>query len=80
MIDGASEAHPKVDAHAVVAHDAVEVGFIGGEFEVCEEAEGAEGEGEDRWHDALEEPGRVEDCAVTPKGEDEVEDLGRCPA
>ena len=43
--DGASEAHAKVDAHTLLSHDTVQVGFVGRELEVCEEAEGPKGEG-----------------------------------
>ena len=54
----------------MVTHDAVKMGFVRGELEVGEEPKGAEGEGEDWWNNALEEPGCVEDCPVTAKGED----------
>ena len=64
----------------MVAHDAVEVGFVGGEFEVGEEAEGAEGEGEDGRDDALEKPGGEEDGTVAAEGQDEIEHFGRTPA
>lgn len=78
--DGAGETHAEVDAHAVVAHDAVQMGFVGRELEVREEAQGAEGEGEDGRDDALEEPGGVKDGAVAAEGEDEIEDFGGRPA
>lgn len=39
---GAGESHPEVDAHALLAHDTVEVTFVREEFEVGKEAEGAE--------------------------------------
>lgn len=64
----------------MVTHDTVEVGLIRGEFEVGEETEGAEREGEDGWDDTLEEPRGVEDGAITAEGEDEVKDLGGGPA
>ena len=79
-IDGAGKAHAEVDVHALLAHDAIEVSFIRGELEVCKKAKGAKGKGEDRGHDALEEPGGEEDCAITAEGENKVKFLGRCPA
>ena len=78
--DGAGEAHTEVDAHTVVTHDAVEVGFVLGELEVGEKAEGTKGEGEDWGNNTLEEPGGVEDGTVAAKGEDEVESLRGSPA
>lgn len=78
--NGACEAHAEVYAHAVVAHNAVEVSFVGREFKVGEEAEGAERKGEDGRNDALEEPGGVEDSAVAAEGEDKVKGFRRGPA
>lgn len=69
-VDGAGEAHAQVDAHAVVTHDLVEVFFVAVVLEVGEEAETSETEGEDWRDDALEEPRREEDGAVTAEGED----------
>ncbi len=79
-INGTSEAHTQIDAHASVSHDAVEVGFVGSEGKICEKAERAEGEGEDWGYDALKEPGGVEDCAVTSECEYEVKLLRGGPA
>lgn len=79
-VDGAGEPHPKIDAHAVITHDAVEMGFVGGEFEVRQEAEGAEGEGKDWGNDTLEEPGGEQDGPIATESEDEIEFLRGLPA
>lgn len=78
--NGAGEAHAEIDAHAMVTHDAVQVGFVGRELKIGQEAEGAEGEGEYGRDDALEKPRGKEDSAVAAEGEDEVEGFGRGPA
>ena len=44
-IHGAGEAHAHVDAHTGAFHDAIEGGFVGCEWKICEESEGAKGEG-----------------------------------
>ena len=79
-VDGAGETHAKVHAHAFVTHDSVERLLVVAEVEVGEEAERAEGKGEDWWDDALKEPGGVEHGAVAAEGQDEVEFLRARPA
>lgn len=78
--NGTGEPHAEIDTHAVVAHYAVEMCFVGCEVEVCEEAEGPEGKGKDGRDNALEEPGGVKDGAVAAEGEDEVERFRGGPA
>lgn len=61
--------HGAFEAEAQADHDAVAESSLQGllelrEVEFGEESEGAEREGEDGGHDALEEPACVEDCAV----------------
>lgn len=79
-VDGAGEPHSKIDQHAVITHDAVEMGLVGGEFEVRQEAEGAEGEGKNRGNDTLEEPGGEQDGTIATESEDEIEFLRRLTA
>lgn len=55
-IHGAGEAHAKVDAHAVFAHDAVQVVLVPLKFEAGQETEAPEAEGQHGRHDALEKP------------------------
>lgn len=79
-IHGAGEAHAQVHAHAVLAHDAVQVGLVLLKLEARQEAEAAEAEGQDGGHDALEEPRGEEDGAVAAQRQDQVELLGLAPA
>lgn len=76
----AGEAHSEVDSHAAIAHYPVEVVFVFVEFEVGEEAETTEGEGEDGRHDPLKEPRREEYGAVAAEGQNKVELFRGCPA
>ena len=75
-VDGAGEAHAHVDPHACAFHDAIQGGFVIGKGEVGQEAQRAQRKTKDGRHDALEEPGRVEDGAIAAKGEDEIESFG----
>ena len=70
--DGAFEAEAEGDGDAV-GEGGGEGGAEGGEVEFGEEAEGAEGEGEDGGDDVLEEPGGVEEGAVAAEGDADVE-------
>ena len=72
--DRAFEAEAERDGDAL-AEGFGEGVFVLVEVEFGEEAEGAEGEGEDWRNDALEEPACVEDRAVAAEGDDEVEGM-----
>ncbi len=72
--------HAQIDAHALLAQHAIEMGPVSGELEIGQKAETAEAEAQDGRDDALEEPGGEEHGAVAAEGEDEVEFLGTGPA
>ena len=73
-VDGASEAHAQVDADAVLDRG-VHHGLVVVEFEVCEEAQGAECKGQHGGHDPLEEPGCEEDGAIAAELERRGKDV-----
>lgn len=78
--DGAGEAHAEIDFHAVVAHDAAEVGAVLVKVKRGHEAEAAERKGQHGRHDALEEPRGEEHGSVAAEGEDEVKLVRLAPA
>jgi hypothetical protein len=64
-IHGTSEAHPKIDTHTLVAHDAVQVVLVPLKLETGQEAEAAQAEGQHGRHNSLEQPRREENSPVT---------------
>ncbi len=79
-IYGAGKPHPQVDAHPLLPHDAVQVRFVGFEFEVGEETERAERKGEDRGNDPLKQPGGMEDRPIATQGDDKIKLFRGSPA
>jgi hypothetical protein len=79
-VHGAGEAHAQIHAHAVLAHDAVQVVLVPLKLEAGHETETPQAEGQHGRHDALEEPRRKEDSAVAAEGQNQVELLGLVPA
>ena len=63
-INGACESHPQVDSDTIVDGLVERLGVVG-EIKVGQETKGAEGKGENRWDDSLEQPRGEQDRAIS---------------
>jgi hypothetical protein len=71
-VHGTREAHSQVDPNSGF-YDGIHNGLVMGEIEICEEAQGAQSEWQDRGDDTLEKPRSEQDRSITPECHDKVE-------